>query len=208
MIWGENTIFNGTFKATPNQIIEILLNGDQLSISDDKEDINEILKEMPITFLRCLFYDKESSSELFLFDPSFLSVKEGELCNNWGIYDVHGNVSEVVVDPSRPMGFSVMGGHNGIVVSQEDNWKQYLLWRKTPSEEIDDHNMPGIRLIFTVDSTGEEVEAEGESETVVVHKPTPTSKVTKRNWYSSPAGVLIIMFCISAVYSFVKRFFC
>ena len=151
MIWDENFHSSISFDATPNQIIEILLNSNVLSIKDDKEDIKQIVKEMPLTFLRCLLFDKSSNNEHYLFEPSFTAVKNGELPNNWGLYDVRSNASELVMDDDMSNGYSVMGGHNGVVISQEDNWKQYLLWKKTPSVELDQYNMPGLRLIFTTD---------------------------------------------------------
>ena len=106
---------------------------------------------MPLTYLRCLLYDKSSDNEHYLFDSSFTNAKQGELPNNWGVYDVHSNVSELAIDPETSAGYCLMGGHNGVVISQDDNWRQYLLWKRTSPDKLNEYNMPGLRLILTLE---------------------------------------------------------
>ncbi len=153
MIWDDTGLSSESFKATPNQIIAMIENRDSLKLSDPREDINDIVKNMPLTYLRCLLYNKPADSSTYLFDSAISVVKEGELPNNWGLYDVHSNVSELVLDQDSSTGYSIMGGQNNLSLDSgwEDNWQRYLLWKKVYPRELDKHTMPGLRLIFTVD---------------------------------------------------------
>ena len=153
MIWDESGLSTESFNATPNQIITMIENKDRLKISDSREDINDIIKNMPLTYLRCLLYNKPADSATYLYDSSISVVKQGELPNNWGLYDVHSNVSELVLDRDSPTGYCIMGGQNNLSLDSgwEDNWLRYMLWKKVSPRDLNKHTMPGLRLIFTVE---------------------------------------------------------
>ena len=153
--WQEawSSFSSEVFNATPDQIITMIDNKEILKIKDDRENINDIVKNMPLTYLRCLLFDRPAESATYLFISSFTTVKEGELPNNWKIYDVHTNASELVLDPDSSAGYCVMGGQNNLSMDSgwEDNWQRYLLWKKVYPRHLDKHTMPGLRLIITVE---------------------------------------------------------
>ncbi len=153
MLWDESELSSDEFKATPNQIVTMIQSKDVLKLSDPNEKIGDIVKLMPLTYFRCLLYNKPIKNSDYLFESAFTAVKSGEEPNNWGLYDVHSNVSELVLDSDRPVGYSIMGGQNNLSLDSgwQDNWQRYLLWKKISPNNIDQYNMPGLRLIFTIE---------------------------------------------------------
>ncbi len=152
-LWDESSISSEEFKATPEQIFLMLQNRDRLKHGDDKSFVDRTVKSMPLTYLRSLLYDMPSDSSIYLYDSSFSSVKEVETPNNWELYDIHSNASELVLDSGNPAGYSIMGGQNNISLETgwEDNWQRFLLWKKLSPDNLDQNSMPGLRLIFTVE---------------------------------------------------------
>ena len=152
-LWDESSISSEEFKAIPDQIFLMLRNRDHLKHGDDESYVKRAIKSMPLIYLRSLLYDKSSDSSSYLYDSSFSTVKEAETPNNWELYDIHSNASELVLDSETPAGYSIMGGQNNISLETgwEDNWQRFLLWKKLLPENLNQNTMPGLRLIFTIE---------------------------------------------------------